>query len=77
MNVSLFDEKGNPSALAQKVDALTIEATLPELRSLAKFFTKCADEVEKMSYNGPDNQDIILEGDVPDYQMSVQEINVN
>lgn len=67
-----LNEGDDERAIGTKVEAFSIEATLPELQSLAAFFKQCAAEVEeKMAGNN-----FYLEGDLPDYVINVPEIVV-
>ena len=49
MTIALTDEQGKTQTKSVRLDSLTIEATIPELRSLAVFFTECTREVLGMS----------------------------
>ncbi|MEJ6642091.1 MAG: hypothetical protein QNL33_02415 [Akkermansiaceae bacterium] len=70
MTISLTDEQGETQTKSVRLDSLTIETTIPELRSLAVFFTECTRDVGIEMATAP----VLLKGYLPDYGMTVPEI---
>lgn len=73
MIISLVGDQGQvepPRSL--RLDSLTIEATVPELRHIASFFSECARDVTVKMETGP----VFFNGDIPGYEMTVPEILV-